>query len=64
MLVNEYEILGSRSSTKHELMEAAAVAASGKIKSIVTETYRIDEVNEALDKLKKRQIIGRASLTF
>lgn len=64
MLVNEYEILGSRSSTKHELMEAAAVASSGKIKSIVTETYRIDEVNEALDKLKKRQIIGRAILTF
>lgn len=64
MLVNEYEILGSRSSTKQELMEAAAIAASGKIKSIITETYQLDHINEALEKLKRGEMIGRASLIF
>jgi propanol-preferring alcohol dehydrogenase len=64
MLINEYEILGSRSSTKQELMEATAIAASKKIKSIITETYQLGQINEAMEKLKRGEIIGRATLTF
>ncbi len=64
MLVNEFEILGSRSSTKQELIEAVSIAASSKIKSIVTETYRIEEINEALEKLKNGGILGRAVVIF
>jgi D-arabinose 1-dehydrogenase-like Zn-dependent alcohol dehydrogenase len=64
ILANEFEILGSRSSNKQELIETLQFVASGKIKPIVTRTFKIEEINEALELLKKGEIMGRACLEF
>jgi len=64
MLATEHEVLGSRSSTKKELTEATALVASGKIKSIVTETYKLEQINEALERLRRGAVLGRAALIF
>jgi D-arabinose 1-dehydrogenase-like Zn-dependent alcohol dehydrogenase len=64
LMVNEFAIMGSRSSNKQELIETLELVASGKIKPIVTKTFSIDEINEGLKLLKKGEIMGRACVEF
>jgi D-arabinose 1-dehydrogenase-like Zn-dependent alcohol dehydrogenase len=64
ILANEFEILGSRSSNKQELVETLELVSEGKIKPIVTRVFKIGQINEALELLKKGEIMGRACLEF
>jgi 2-desacetyl-2-hydroxyethyl bacteriochlorophyllide A dehydrogenase len=64
ILANEFEILGSRSSNKQELVETLELVAAGKIKPIVTRTFKIEQITEALELLKKGEIMGRACIEF
>jgi propanol-preferring alcohol dehydrogenase len=59
---NELEIIGSRAGSRKELAGALALTAAGKIRSIVTDTAPLDQVNEALDKLRRGEVIGRLVL--
>jgi propanol-preferring alcohol dehydrogenase len=45
-----------------DLVDLVAMAKSGKIQSVVSRKYKLDEVNQALDELKGGKIIGRAVL--
>ena len=44
-------------------MQSFKLVADGKVKPLV-ETYKFEEVNEVLDKLRKGQVKGRAVLVF
>jgi len=62
MIANEWEILGSRNVTKRELAEVVSLVAAGKVKPIVTGTYRLEEAEALHQKLRKQEIIGRVVL--
>ena len=64
ILSGEYEIIGSRSSNRQELRETVDLVASGKIKPIVTKSFKLEEVNEGIEMLRKGQVMGRACVEF
>ena len=59
---NELEIIGTRAGRKQDLIEVSRLMASGKIRSIVTQTFPIEEANEALAVLRSGEILGRIVL--
>lgn len=63
LLVNkELEITGSRYVTKQELAESIELVRLGKIKPIVTRTFRLEEADLAHQMVDEHKIIGRAAL--
>lgn len=61
-IYEEYRIEGSRAATKWEVVEVLNLASSGMIHPLVTREYRLDEVNKALNDLRRGEILGRAIL--
>jgi propanol-preferring alcohol dehydrogenase len=59
---NELEIIGTRAGSRHDLLAALAVSASGRIRSIVTDRAPLSGVNAALEKLKSGAVLGRLVL--
>ena len=56
-------VVGNIGFTRYEIMQSFKLVADGKVKPLV-ETYKFEEVNEVLDKLRKGQVKGRAVLVF
>jgi alcohol dehydrogenase, propanol-preferring len=42
------------------LVELVALVKKGKLNSVVSRHYKIEEANQALEDLKSRKIVGRA----
>ena len=59
---NELEIIGTRAGRKQDLINIARLMAGGSIKSIVTQTFPMEEANEALAVLQAGEILGRIVL--
>ncbi len=59
---NELEFIGSRGGTRRDLAAVVEQMGSGNVKSIVTQTRPLAEVNEALDELRKGNVLGRLVL--
>lgn len=59
---NEIEVMGSRAGSRKDLSAALNLTAAGKIRSIVTDRAPLREVNEALAKLRRGEVIGRLVL--
>jgi propanol-preferring alcohol dehydrogenase len=57
-----FTLTGAYTGKFADLIDLVALAKSGKIQSVVSRKYKLDEVNEALDELKGGKIIGRAVL--
>lgn len=55
---------GSNAGTRKDLRELVRLASDGKLKSIVTKTYTLEQVNEALNLLASGEVDGRLALTF
>jgi len=62
LISGELEILGSRANTRQDLTDTLRLVSTGKIriKPIITNEYPLDQVNTALDLLRKGEILGRA----
>lgn len=60
MHYNEWEILGSRLSTKQDLADVIELVKRGLVKPLVTRRFPLEAVNEALEELAKDAILGRA----
>jgi alcohol dehydrogenase, propanol-preferring len=60
LVVFEGAIKGSVAYTKSDLRNVVRLASEGKISPIISESYRLDEVNEALEKIRAGQVLGRA----
>jgi D-arabinose 1-dehydrogenase-like Zn-dependent alcohol dehydrogenase len=55
-------IQSTRGGTRQNLRDLIRLASEGKLNSIVTHEYRLDEVNTALTKLSQGEITGRVTL--
>ena len=59
LLMKRIKIIGSQQNGREYLHEALAFAASGKVR-VVTETYRLDEIGKAYERVEKGQVRFRA----
>ena len=59
---NELEFIGTRAGRKQDLIEVSGLMASGKIRSIVTQTFPMENANEALAVLRSGEVLGRIVL--
>jgi len=57
-----FTLTGAYTGRFADLIDLVALAKSGKIQSVVSRKYKLDEVNQALNELKDGKIIGRAVL--
>ena len=57
-----FTLTGAYTGKFSDLIDLVALAKSGKIQSVVSRRYKLDEVNQALEELKGGKIIGRAVL--
>jgi alcohol dehydrogenase len=63
LLMRRIKIIGSQQNGREYLQEALAIAASGKVR-VVTETYRLDEIGKAYERVEKGQVRFRAVVTM
>ena len=63
LLMRRIKIIGSQQNGREYLYEALAIAASGKVR-VVTETYRLDEITKAYERVEKGQVRFRAVVTM
>jgi alcohol dehydrogenase len=59
LIMKRIKIIGSQQNGREYLYEAIALAASGKVR-VVTETYRLDEIGKAYERVEKGQVRFRA----
>lgn len=64
MHYHEWSIMGSRVSTKQELMEVIQLVEQGKLKPVTAKTIPLEEVNAGLEEVKKGENIGRIVLAL
>lgn len=60
LISKESSILTSRAGTHEELVKVVKLVRKNRLKLVVTDKYRLDQINEALSKLRKGEILGRA----
>lgn len=59
LIMKRIKIIGSQQNGREYLHEALAVAASGKVR-VMTETYHLDEIGKAYERVEKGQVRFRA----
>ena len=59
LIARRLRILGSQQNDREYLYEALQIAASGKVK-VMTETYSLDEVTKAYDRVADGKVRFRA----
>lgn len=62
--VHELQIIGVRSGGRQDTVDAIRLVADGRWKSIVSDVFPIEQVNEALQLLRTGSAQGRVVLTF
>lgn len=60
LIISELSIKGSVAYTKSDLDNVVKLAEQRKVNPIISKIYRIDETNQALQKIAKGDIMGRA----
>jgi hypothetical protein len=63
LLMCRIRVLGSQQNSREYLYEALQIAATGKIK-VMTETYSLDEIAKAYERVENGQVRFRAVVTF
>jgi D-arabinose 1-dehydrogenase-like Zn-dependent alcohol dehydrogenase len=64
LVLNEVQIMGSRSSTRGEQLEAIGLIAAGKLRSVVARRIPLENVNDAYQDLAAGMTIGRSVITL
>ena len=62
VVLNELEILGTRAGTKEEIEKCVELIVEGKLKPVISKTYPIEEINQAMSILKEGKLSGRITL--
>jgi propanol-preferring alcohol dehydrogenase len=57
-----FTITGAYTGSFNDLVDLVNLAKTGKIKSVVNRTYKLDDANQALEDLRSGKIVGRAVL--
>jgi alcohol dehydrogenase, propanol-preferring len=64
MIKKEASVLSSVAYRASDLIAVRDLAASGKLRPLIAERYKLDQVNAALQELRKGTVMGRSVLTF
>ncbi len=64
MVYNEVQILGSRSTTRADFLEVAQLVADGRLKPVIHNRIRLDDVNAEYARLHDGKVIGRSVIVF
>ena len=62
LVIGEIQILASVGSTPQELVDAVALASSGRLRQVIDRLVPLSEVNTALQALQHGEVAGRAVL--
>lgn len=62
VVLRNLTILGSRASPLQSFRETVRLVEEGRIRPIVTHRYRLEDANEALERLRAGALLGRAVL--
>lgn len=62
LVIGEIQILASVGSTHQELIDAVALASSGKLRQVIDRVVPLTEVNTTLQALQRGEVAGRAVL--
>lgn len=62
LYANEWEILGSRNVSKEELRQVISLTAAGRLEPVVAGVHPLEEVEEAHEAVRARQVVGRLVL--
>lgn len=62
MVGGSFRLIGSFMGTRRHLMELISLCRRGIIKPVISSRFRLEEANEAFDKLERGEIEGRAIL--
>ncbi|HYY65864.1 MAG TPA: zinc-binding dehydrogenase [Nitrososphaeraceae archaeon] len=60
--LRSFTLTGSYTGTFVDLTNLVAIAKYGKIRSVISRKFKLEQANEALEELKTGKIIGRAVL--
>ncbi len=63
LLFRSLSISGSLVGTKNELVDLIALAKNQEIQSVATKAYKLQEINEATESLRRGEIVGRSYVT-
>jgi D-arabinose 1-dehydrogenase-like Zn-dependent alcohol dehydrogenase len=58
-VLSEKRIVGSRTSSKQDLVDVIRLVEQGRIIPVVGQHFKLEEVNEALDALRRGEAMGR-----
>jgi D-arabinose 1-dehydrogenase-like Zn-dependent alcohol dehydrogenase len=64
LVFSQLSVLGSRYAGRHELMEAARLVASGRVRPVVSERAGLDDVDRIHDALRAGELLGRGALVM
>lgn len=64
LVYDEVAIMGSRGSTRRELLEAVDLVDRGLIRPVIGAELDLDGINEGLDRLRDGSVIGRSVVNF
>jgi len=62
VVLNELEIMGTRAGTKEEIEKCVKLIVEGKLKPVISKTFPLEEVNQAMSILKEGKLSGRITL--
>lgn len=60
LVIGELQILASVGSTHQDLLDAVALASSGKLRQIIDRVVPLTEINDTLQALQRGEVAGRA----
>ncbi len=63
LITRRIRVLGSQQNSREYLYEALQIAAAGKVK-VMTETYALDQITQAYERVERGQVRFRAVVTF
>jgi len=64
LVYDEVSIMGSRGSTRGDLLEAVDLVGQGLIRPVIGAELELDAVNNGLDRLREGSVIGRSVVNF
>ena len=62
MVLNEYEVLGSRYALRYEMQRVLDLFAAGKVQAMVDSILPLEDANEAFRRLAEGEVVGRTVL--
>ena len=64
VIMKEIEVVGSRGSSRQDLIDVIRLVESGRVRPVVGNTFALEEANLALESLRAGGVIGRCVLAF